>query len=442
MAKGLLGRIDAFVENFSSCFQLINSRARQVSSDYLRGLYISDKRNCEKISKKVERNSQSLNHVISESPWDWAQVGARLSQLFIKMLPGAWLPDLSLSIDESGIPKKGKHSVGVAHQYCGQLGKQANCQVGVYAALVCRGFYCLINALLYLPKEWCERKDADIPVERRAHKTKIELAYEMVMHTRDVLKVPFKWVNFDSFYGRDQGLLCQLHQQQITFVADVPKNATVYLKKPTISIPEKKTEKGRNCTRHQVKGKAVEVQSIKKKLSDKDFKKLAVRTTKEGEVVKALFYFQTVFIAIKEYTTVMEVKLIIRKDEDGKVHYILCNDLKASKHRLAFMHSQRYFIERSFQECKQQLGLNQYHVRGYGGWHRHMFLCMMGLLFIQMEKMQYLKIGCVPSTPQLAELIKTILPQKIRTITDVLSEFKEIKIPKNKYCASTKKSVT
>jgi SRSO17 transposase len=76
------------------------------------------------------------------------------------MLPGAWLPDLSLSIDESGIPKKGKHSVGVAHQYCGQLGKQANCRVGVYAALVCRGFYCLINALLYLPKEWCERKDA------------------------------------------------------------------------------------------------------------------------------------------------------------------------------------------------------------------------------------------------------------------------------------------
>ena len=147
-------------------------------------------------------------------------------------------------------------------------------------------------------------------------------------------------------------------------------------------------------------------------------------------------------MVIKEQATVMEVKLIIRKDEDGKTHYMLCNDLKASKHRLAFMHSQRYFIERSFQESKQQLGLHEYQVRGYAGWHRHMFVCMMGLLFIQLEKMEYLKIGCVPSTPQLAELIKTVLPQKIRTTIDVLNEFKQIKIPKNKYCASIKKSVT
>ncbi len=410
--------------------------------DYLFGLYVCDKRNCDKISKKVERHSQSLNHFISESPWDWTLVGVQLSRLFIKMLPASWLPDLSLSIDESGIPKKGDHSVGVKHQYCGQLGKQANCQVGVYAALVCRGFYCLINALLYLPKEWCGRRDVDIPVERRTQKTKIELAYDMILHARDVLKVPFKWVNFDSFYGRDQGLLCQLHHRQITFVADVPKDATVYLKRPTVFIPEKKTAKGRSYTHHQVKGKAVEVQSIKRNLSDGDFKKLTVRTTKEGQAVRALFYFQTVFMVIKEQATVMEVKLIIRKDEDGKTHYILCNDLKASKHRLAFMHSQRYFIERSFQESKQQLGLHEYQVRGYAGWHRHMFVCMMGLLFIQLEKMEYLKIGCVPSTPQLAELIKTVLPQKIRTTIDVLNEFRQIKIPKNKYCASIKKSVT
>jgi hypothetical protein len=93
------------------------------------------------------------------------------------------------------------------------------------------------------------------------------------------------------------------------------------------------------------------------------------------------------------------------------------------------MHSQRYFIKRSFQELKQQLGLNEYQVRGYGGWHRHMFMCMMGLLFIQTEKMVYFKINEVPSTPQLAELMKILLPQKIRTMADVLAEFKKLKIP-------------
>jgi SRSO17 transposase len=408
----------------------------------LQGLYVSDKRNCEKISKRIDRNAQSLNHFISNSPWDWQQVGVRIAQLFVRMLPSYWLDDLCLSIDESGIPKKGQSSVGVAHQYCGQLGKGANSQVGVYAGLICRVFYCLINAILYLPQKWCDRKDVDIPAERRQHKTKIELAYEMILNARDILKVPFKWVNFDSFYGRDQVFLCQLHQQGITFVGDIPRDATVYLKNPKVYLPDNKKKKGRKFTRYQVKGKSTEVQKIQRTLSDKDFRKLSIRITKEGKPVKTSYYVRTVYLAIKEKGAVMEVKLLIRKDDDGTIRYALSNNLKASTHRLGFMHTQRYFIERSFLELKQQLGLNEYQVRGYGGWHRHMFMCMMGLLFIQTEKMEYFKINEVPSTPQLAELIKILLPQKIRTMTDVLSEFKKLKIPKSKYYGSAKKSPT
>lgn len=350
-----------------------------MSSKYLHGLYVSDKRNCEQISKRTDQDSQSLNHFISNSPWDWQPIGLRIVQLFIKMLPCSWLGDLSLSLDESGIPKKGDSSVGVAHQYCGQLGKNANC-------LICRGFYCLINAVLFLPEKWCNKKDTDIPAERRKHKTKIELAYKMILHARNILKIPFRWVNFDSFYGRDQVFLYELHQQRITFVGDVPRDATVYLKTPTLYIPEKKTKKGKNFTRYQVKGKSVEVQQVNSKLKDEDFKNLTMRINKEGDPVKAFFYITTVFLAIKQYGAVMKVKLMIRKDEDGTIRYALSNDLKAGNHRLAFMHSQRYFIERSFQELKQQFGLNEYQVRGYAGWHRHMFMCMMGLLFIQMRK--------------------------------------------------------
>ena len=348
--------------------------------------------------------------------------------------------DLCLSVDESGIPKKGNSSVGVAHQYCGQLGKGANAQVGVYAALICRGFYCLMDAVLYLPEKWCDKKQADIPVERRTHKTKIELAYEMILHTRNVLKVPFKWVNFDSFYGRNQVFLHQLHQHQITFVADVPKDATVYLKRPTLYIPQKKNTRGRTFTRYQVKGKATSVNQVMLTLTESDFVQLSVRITKEGNAIKTSYHVRTVYLVVKEHGTVMEVKLLIRKDEDGTIRYAICNDFKASKHRLAFMHSQRYFIERSFQDSKQQLGLNEYQVRGYGGWHRHMAMCMMGLLFIQMEKREYFKINEVPSTPQLAELIKILLPQKIRTIIDVLNEFKKLKIPKRQYYGTSKKS--
>ncbi|MFN8888747.1 MAG: hypothetical protein ACK5WF_14900, partial [Cyclobacteriaceae bacterium] len=80
-------------------------------------------------------------------------------------------------------------------------------------------------------------------------------------------------MNFDSFYGRDQDFLYQLHKQQITFVGDVPKDATVYLKRPTLYIPQKKTTRGKSFTRYQVKGKATQVEQVMGRLADTDFLK-------------------------------------------------------------------------------------------------------------------------------------------------------------------------
>jgi hypothetical protein len=142
----------------------------------------------------------------------------------------------------------------------------------------------------------------------------------------------------------------------------VPKDATVYLKRPTLYIPQKKTARGKAFTRYQIKGKAARVEQVMRTLTDTDWVKLSVRITKEGNSIKTSYHVRTVYLALKEHGTVIEVKLLIRKDEDGTIRYALCNNLKASKHRLAFMHSQRYFIERSFQDTKQQHGLNEYQV--------------------------------------------------------------------------------
>lgn len=408
----------------------------------MQGLYVSPQRNCEQISKRIDRNSQSLNHFISNSPWNWQHACDQLAHLFVKMIPSGWKNDLCLVIDESGFPKKGKHSVGVAHQYCGQSGKLDNSQVGVFSALVCRGFYSVIAATLYLPKKWCGRKDVDIPLQRREHKTKIELAYELILHARNILNIPFQWVNFDSYYGRDQGFLYNLDKEGITFVADIPKDVTLYKKRPRVYLPKKKTSKGRKYTRYQVAGKSIKAYRLVEKLSEKDFKKLTIRIPQQGKPVKALYYACKVYLAIKEHGQVLEAKLLIRKDADGTIKYALTNDVRSSLHRLGVMHGQRYFIERSFQELKQQLGMNEYQVRGYQGWHRHMTMCMMGLLFIQTEKMSYFKIKEAPSTPQLAELIRIILPQKIRTMMDVLGEFKPLASPKDHRKRTIKKSVT
>ena len=112
---------------------------------YLRGLLQSDRRNMERMEQTVpDTNEQALQHFISNSPWDAEAVMRQVAQDADALLGGH--EDTLLVIDESGIPKKGKHSAGVARQYCGQLGKVENCQVGVYGALAHRDKVTLTDA--------------------------------------------------------------------------------------------------------------------------------------------------------------------------------------------------------------------------------------------------------------------------------------------------------
>lgn len=442
MAQGLPGRLSAFVEKFKSFFILPNSSADIVSRDYLNGLFLSDQSNCEKISEKINRNSQSLNHFISNSPWDSSSLMGVLAQSFVKLLPKSWKNDLCLAIDESSFPKKGNKSTGVAHQYCGQLGKVANCQVGVFASLICRDLYCLLDALLYLPKKWCEMKGIDIPIERKEYKSKIDLALESIIRFNKILKIPFKWICFDSFYGRDQNLLYHINKMKLVFVADIPRDATLYVQKPKLYIPESKGTRGRKNTKYRIRGKSITAEGIAKKVKPSEFKNITIRRTNKGKTVEADYCKKSVYIALKEEGTVMEVNFIIRKDKDGIIKYILTNAKNESLERVAYMHGQRYFIERSFQEAKQQLGMGDYQVRGYLGWHRHMAMTMMGMLFIQEEKLLYMENNWKLTTPVLTKIIKLLLPKKITTLTDILNKIPPNNRTKPKQNKNHKKSVT
>jgi SRSO17 transposase len=183
VAKGHRGRLEKFLEHFESHFKIPNCKAFEIFNAFIRGLYLTIKSNCDYIARELEYNSQCINHFISNSPWQWKNVPATIGELFVKILPSSSLKDLCLVIDDSSHAKKGNCSIGAAHLYCGQLGKNANCQVGVYTALVCNGFYCLLQALLYLPKSWCKDKRDKIPITRREHLTKIDIAYSQIEET-------------------------------------------------------------------------------------------------------------------------------------------------------------------------------------------------------------------------------------------------------------------
>ena len=151
----------------------------------------------------VDSEYQSLQHFISHSPWNYRPVMNQVALDADRLFSGGF--DVSLAIDETGIPKKGVKSVAVARQWCGNLGKIDNCQVGVASSLVHGSSATLIDCRLYVPKEWTDDSDrcddAGIP-DDVVFKSKSQLALESVEHLRS-LGIRFSWIGIDGGYARN-----------------------------------------------------------------------------------------------------------------------------------------------------------------------------------------------------------------------------------------------
>lgn len=332
-------------------------------------------------------NNQSLNHFLSDSVWDYWSVMDEVTQSFSSMV-GKHLNETALVIDESSFPKKGKSSVGVSRQYCGQLGKVDNCQVAVFGSLCWNNLSSLVQTRLYLPKEWIsDTKRLDqcgVPENARGYKSKIDLAWDIISYLWKDKKIKFGWVNLDAFYGRDQTLLEKMDISGITYIADVPIDTLVYLKDFDLIIPD--NPRGRKATKERPDQEPVRIDNYIKQLKSTDWERLNIRPGTKGKI-RASFHSKKVYLFDKKRSRKMITRLLIRKDKDGTIYASLTNSNKRTS-GLAGMQCKRYYIERAFQDNKQQIGLNQYQVRKYDAWHRHMVLCMMTMQFINEEKLK------------------------------------------------------
>ena len=130
----LAERLTSFVAIFQSCFKTITKNSDLKMDDVLTSFIVSKKSDCQELSSFLNvGNYQCLHHFISNGKWDFKLVLNKMVDYFLNLLPVDWLEDLSLSIDESGFEKSGNHSCGVASQYCGQVGKITNYQIGAFA---------------------------------------------------------------------------------------------------------------------------------------------------------------------------------------------------------------------------------------------------------------------------------------------------------------------
>jgi len=231
---------------------------------YVKGLFQSAKGNMERMCERVQDSEYNrMQHFISESPWDARKVLDRAAMVAGEMFGP--FGRVGLLIDESSHTKKGSGSVGVHRQYSGTAGKIDNCQVAVYAALSADGHYGLIDTELYLPEAWtrdAERcRKAGIPKERMAHRSKRELALDIVRR-QQAAGVRFDWVGADAGYGNDHGFLKQLDSMGLLFVMDVHSNHLVYTVPPTICIPPQKGTRGRKRTQYRTDSRPMEVRDL------------------------------------------------------------------------------------------------------------------------------------------------------------------------------------
>ena len=393
---------------------LFRTQTRDVSAhaqQYLQGLLSQlPRKNMERMGEVIPQAKQeNLQNFLSDSPWDGAGVWRWVSQRADEQLGGD--ADSMLLIDESAHSKKGDQSVGVARQHNGRLGKTDNCQVGVYAALGLGPRATLVGARLFLPKGWVEDADrcrkVGVPEAEIRARTKLDLARELVGEAV-THGLRFKWVGFDSFYGRDQGLLCWLEDQGHGVVADVPADQLVWELNP-------KAERRPSL-------EAAGAQRVDK-LAEQWRKhqsgtKVKLRVGENGPV-RVRVWARQVWWWEPEEKRARQWWLVVREEHDGAFKFTFCNaPANTSLKRLAKLQGQRHFIERTFEDGKSHLGMGQYQVRKWRAWQHHMALVGLAQLFVLEERVKHQVQTPLLSARDVVEMLDWYF-QSQRTTRDV-----------------------
>lgn len=368
-----------------------------------------------------EADSQALHHFLAHSPWDARAVMDQVAGDVEALLGGD--PDSCLLLDETCFAKKGKKSVGVARQWMGRQGKTDNCQVAVFAALARGRSVSLIDAELYLPREWVKDSErcaaAGIPLERRVLKTKPTLALELVRRARRN-GVRFAWIAADGGYGQDRALLRALDDEGERFILDVHRNQRIWLEEPVAKSPGEQSSSGTPVS-------PVSVESWVAQQPPESWEEVWVRHTSQGELhVEALR--RTVWLLEGGETQARGWQLVVTREKGDReaIKYSLSNaPASTSLSRLAYMQRQRYWVERAFQEAKNEAGLDEYQARSWQAWHHHVALVMMALLFLLRERQLQKEALPLLSARDVKLLLAQTLPRNDQDPDDIIRQIEQ-----------------
>jgi SRSO17 transposase len=367
---------------------------------------------------QVAAKHQSLLHFVGNAPWSDAAMLAKVGELVLPVIERSG-PIEAWIIDDTGFPKKGRHSVGVTRQYCGQLGKQDNCQVAVTLSLANRDASLPVAYRLYLPEDWAKdqelRRRTKIP-EEIAFQTKPEIALEQIKTAR-AAGLPEGVVLMDAGYGNDTELRAAITALGISYVAGITGTTTVWPPGSAPLPPQTRSGRGRPQTRLQrdPEHQPISAKALALSLPKETWQTVAWREG-SAERLSSRFARQRVRPAHRD------TELSQPRAEEWLLIEWLENETEPTKYWLATLPEEiafdrlvdlaklRWRIERDYQELKQELGLGDYEGRGWRGFHHHATLCIAAYAFLIAER------GALPpSGPAFAApLARSAIPEGYR----------------------------
>jgi SRSO17 transposase len=384
-------RLVEFHERFAPLFG--KEQAQDNAYSYVKGLMVCpERKSIEPIALNVGNgNVSALQKFINSAPWDHDDVQAEVQGAFVdELVPTAADGPIGVVgvVDESGFAKKGDHSAGVARQHNGRLGKEDNCQVGVFLVGVTPGGTALLDHRLYLPEPWCEDSEAAHQRRDRAHipegivfRTKPQIAAGLIRQTAALGIVTLDWITADEEYGRNGEFLDELETLGHRSVVEVPVTTTVWTEDPAGCVPPY-SGRGRVPTQPS-RASVRSVAAVVSALPPEEWRTLQVRRGAKGPLV---FEFAAVRVwAVRHGEAGPPIWLLVRRSLEATPeikYYVSDGDAAMPLGVLAQVACTRHEVEAYFEDAKSYLGMAQYETRSWIGWHHHMSLVAMAHLFI------------------------------------------------------------
>jgi SRSO17 transposase len=386
-------RLDIFLGDL--LMPMGRSERRHWAKVYLQGLLLDgERKSIEPMAERIRgADVQALRQFVGQSPWAVEEVQRRLAEKMTDLLsePEVWM------VDETSFPKAGNASVGVARQYCGALGKVANCQVAVSLHWSTAQMSCPLSWRLYLPRLWLEdphrRALGKIPADQ-VYRSKTELALELIDQALQ-WEVPRLPVVADSAYGNDFEFRAALRQRGLAYGVAVEPNVKVWLENPNeIKLPApKRTGRPRQFPPPLALPAALDLLTVAQQLPANAWRTVTWRQGAKGSMAS---HFAKVKVWAahgwkrQEHPVRAAEWLLIEwpNGQERPTDYWLAQlgNQPVGLRRLVRTVRARWRVELDYREMKEELGLDHYEGRHWLGWHHHVTLVSLAFAFLRSEQ--------------------------------------------------------